>query len=331
MSVTSTTAQLTYAQAYALGVREEMRRDETIVILGTDLLVRGGNWSQVRGLGEEFGPARILDTPISEAAMVAAGVGAAITGIRPIVDLNFVDFVLGAMDEVVNQAAKLRHMVGADVPLVIRATAGVAGGAQQHNNSLDMWFAQTPGLLVATPAFPADAKGLIKTALRGKDPVVFLMHKKLNGFRGDTGGEDDLVPFGRAEIRRPGADLTIVAYSYMVHVALRAAELLAESGISAEVIDLRTLMPLDMATVQASVRRTGRAMVVTDSPVFGSVASEVAASIQETSLAWLDAPVMRVGAGHAPVSHSPTLLEALIPDDKAVAAAAQELMKWSLA
>jgi pyruvate/2-oxoglutarate/acetoin dehydrogenase E1 component len=330
MSVSAMTPQLTYSQAYALGVREEMVRDDTIIVLGTDLLVRGGNWSQIRGLGNKFGPNRILDTPISEAAIVAAGVGAAITGIRPIVDLNFVDFAFGAMDEIVNQAAKMRHMIGADVPLVVRATAGVAGGAQQHNNSLDMWFAQTPGLLVATPAFPADAKGLIKTALRGKDPVVFLMHKKLNGFRGETGGDDDLVPFGSAEIRRPGTNLTIVAYAYMVHVALRAAELLAESGISAEVIDLRTLMPLDMATVETSVRKTGRAMVVTDSPVFGSIASEVAASIQEANLGWLDAPVMRVGAGHAPVSHSPTLLEALVPDDRAVAATAQRLMKWSL-
>lgn len=330
MSVSTATSLLTYAQAYALGVHEEMLRDDTIIILGTDLLVRGGNWSQIRGLGKEFGPTRILDTPISEAAIVAAGVGAAITGIRPIVDLNFVDFAFGAMDEIVNQAAKLRHMIGADVPLVVRATAGIAGGAQQHNNSLDMWFAQTPGLLVATPAFPADAKGLIKTALRGKDPVVFLMHKKLNGFRGETGGTDDLVPFGRAEIRRPGTSLTIVAYSYMVHVALRAADLLAESGVSAEVIDLRTLMPLDMATVETSVRKTGRAMVVTDSPVFGSIASEVAASIQEANLAWLDAPVLRVGAGHAPVSHSQTLLEALVPDDRAVAAKAQQLMNWSL-
>jgi acetoin:2,6-dichlorophenolindophenol oxidoreductase subunit beta len=320
----------TYSQAYALGVREEMLRDPTIIVLGTDLLVRGGNWAQILGLGAEFGPTRIIDTPISEAAMVAAGVGAAITGLRPIVDLNFIDFVFGAMDEVVNQAAKLRHMIGADVPVVIRATAGVAGGAQQHNNSLDMWFAQTPGLLVATPAFPADAKGLIKTALRGKDPVVFLMHKKLNGFRGEAGGEDDLVPFGRAEIRRPGTDLTIVAYSYMVHVALRAANLLAESGISAEVVDLRTLMPLDMATVEVSVRRTGRAMVLTDSPVFGSMASEVAASIQESSLAWLDAPVIRVGAGHSPVPHSPPLVEALVPDERAVAAEAQRLMNWSL-
>ncbi len=256
----------TYSHAFAEGVKEEMRRDPSIIVLGTDMLVRGGHWSQLTGVGQEFGPTRVFDTPISEAAMVAAGVGAAVTGLRPIVDLNFVDFAFGAMDEIINQAAKLRYMIGAEVPVVIRATAGIAGGAEQHNNSLDMWFAQTPGLHVAVPAFPADSKALIKTALRGSDPVVFLMHKKLTGFRGPVGGEDDLLEFGRAATVRAGTTMTIVAYGHMVHVALKAAEAVAAEGIDAEVIDLRTIMPLDMATIEASVRRTGRAMVVTDAP-----------------------------------------------------------------
>jgi pyruvate/2-oxoglutarate/acetoin dehydrogenase E1 component len=221
-------------------------------------------------------------------------------------------------------------MIGADVPVVIRATAGVAGGAAQHNNSLDMWFAGTPGLLVATPAFPADTKGLIKTALRGRDPVVFLMHKRLTGFRGPVGGPDDLVEFGRASIRRPGTTLTIVAYGYMVHVALAAAETLAGEGIEAEVIDLRTLMPLDMATVEASVRRTGRAMVLSDAPVLGSIASEIAAEIQEHAFAWLDAPVLRVGAPHSPVPHSQPLLDTIVPDVRRVVDAARDLAHWSL-
>ena len=325
-----TTPSPTYSQGFAEGVSEEMRRDPTIVVLGTDLLVRGGHWAQLKGVGQEFGPTRVFDTPISEAAMVAAGVGAAVTGLRPIVDLNFVDFVFGAMDEVINQAAKLRYMMGVDVPVVIRATAGIAGGAEQHNNSLDMWFAGTPGLLVAVPAFPADNKGLIKTALRGRDPVVFLMHKKLTGFRGPVGGEDDLVPFGRAVVRRPGSGLTIVAYGYMVHVALRAAETLDAEGIDAEVIDLRTLMPLDMATVETSVRRTGRAMVVTESPVFGSAASEVAAEIEEHAFAWLDAPVLRVGAPYAPVPHSQPMLDTIAPDERRVAEAARRLAGWSI-
>ena len=325
------TPSVTYSQAFADGVREEMRLDPTIVVLGTDLLVRGGHWSQIKGVGQEFGPTRVLDTPISEAAMLAAGVGAAATGLRPIVDLNFVDFAFGGMDEVINQAAKLRYMIGAEVRIVIRATAGIAGGAEQHNNSLDMWFAQTPGLLVAVPAFPADTKGLIKTALRGHDTVVFLMHKKLTGFRGPAGGEEDLLEFGRASVVRPGSTITIVAYGFMVHVALKAAEALAADGIDAEVIDLRTIMPLDLATVETSIRKTGRAMVLTDAPVFGSIASEVAAEIQEFAFAWLDAPVLRVGAPHTPVPHSQPLLDGIAPDERVVADAARRLAGWTLA
>lgn len=325
------TESATYSQGFAMGVREEMRRDPTIVILGTDLLVRGGHWAQLKGIGDEFGPGRVFDTPISEAAMVAAGVGAAVTGLRPIVDLNFVDFAFGAMDEAINQAAKLRYMIGADVPVVIRATAGIAGGGEQHNNSLDMWFAQTPGLLVAAPAFPADTKGLIKTALRGMDPVVFLMHKKLTGFRGDVGDDSELVPFGRASVRRTGAAVTLVAHGYMVHVALRAAEELAKEGTDVEVVDLRTLMPLDLETIERSVRKTGRAMVITDAPVFGSIASEVAASIQEACFSWLDAPVARLGAGHAPVPANQSLVDALVPDEARVVASLRSLVGWSVA
>ncbi len=324
-------SRITYSQAFALGVSEEMRTNPEIVILGTDMLVRGGHWSQLKGVGEEFGPSRVFDTPISEAAMVAAGVGAALVGLRPIVDLNFLDFALGAMDEIVNQAAKLRYMIGADVPIVIRATAGIAGGAAQHNNSLDMWFAQTPGLMVATPAFPRDVKGLIKTALRGRDPVVYVMHKKLTGFRDEVGSADDVLPFGHAAVRRAGSHVTIVAYAYMVHVALRAAETLAAEGIEAEVIDLRTLMPLDLESVERSVRKTGRAIVITDAPVFGSIASEVAAGIQEACFPWLDAPVARLGSGHAPVPHSPPLVETLIPDEERVAEAVRVLAHWALA
>lgn len=324
-------SRITYSQAFARGVSEEMRNSPEIVILGTDMLVRGGHWSQLQGVGEEFGPSRVFDTPISEAAMVAAGIGAALVGLRPIVDLNFLDFALGAMDEIINQAGKLRYMIGADVPIVIRATAGIAGGAAQHNNSMDMWFAQTPGLLVATPAFPRDAKGLIKSALRGRDPVIFVMHKKLTGFRDEVGSENELLPFGRAAVRREGNHVTLIAYGYMVHVALRAAEALAAEGIEAELIDLRTLMPLDLETVERSVRKTGRAMVITDAPLYGSIAAEVAAGIQEACFPWLDAPVSRLGSGHAPVPYSPSLVEALIPDEERVAEAVRILARWSLA
>jgi acetoin:2,6-dichlorophenolindophenol oxidoreductase subunit beta len=307
------TAPATLSQAFQQGVSEEMQRDPAVFVLGTDLYERGGHWAQVKGLGAEFGPERIRDAPISEAAMLAAGVGAALNGMRPIVDLNFIDFVFGGMDEVINQAAKIRYMWGVPVPVVIRGTAGVAFGAAQHNNSLEAWFSHMPGLLVATPATPADTKGLIKSALRGEDPVIFLMHKMLTAARGPVGGADDLVPFGRAVVIREGRDATVAAYSIMVSKALKAAENLAAQGIEIEVIDLRTPFPLDLDTVEASVRKTNRLIVAGEAPRNGSITSEVAASAQEAVFDYLDAPVLRVGADHAPIPHSPPLMEALIP------------------
>ncbi len=306
-------AAMTLSQAFAQGVREEMQRDENVFVLGTDLFIRGGHWAQVKGLGAEFGRERIRDAPISEAAMVAAGVGSALNGMRPIVDLNFIDFVFGAMDEVINQAAKIRYMWGVPVPIVIRGTSGVAFGAEQHNNSIEAWFAHMPGLLVATPATPADTKGLIKSALRGGDPVIFLMHKMLTGARGDVGGPDDLVPFGRGTIARPGKDATVIAYSITVSKALKAAENVARDGIDVEVIDLRTVFPLDLDLVEASVRKTGRVVVAGEAPRHGGVVSEVAAAIQENVFDYLDGPIVRVGGRHSPIPHSPALFETLIP------------------
>jgi len=317
---------LTYGQAYQAGMREEMTRDSRIFNLGTDLYDRGGHFAQVLGLGKEFGRERMRDMPISEAAMVAAGVGAALNGMRPVVDLNFIDFAFGAMDEIINQAAKMRYMFGTPMPLVIRASSGVALYAAQHNNSLESLFSHFPGLLVAMPSTPADTKGLLKSALRGEDPVIFMMHKKLGGVRGEVGGPEELVPFGQAAIRRPGDHVTVVSYSHMVLKVLEAAEQLAAQGIEAEVIDLRTIMPLDIATVEASVRKTGRALVVTEAPTFGSIASEVAASISERAFEWLEQPVRRLGARHAPIAHSPTLFEAVIPQVADIVAACRTLM-----
>ena len=318
-------AALTMAQAFAEGMHEEMERDPRVFVLGTDILDRGGNFGQLVGLGKAFGPERVRDTPISEAAMVAAGVGAALNGMRPVVDLNFMDFALGAMDEIVNQAAKMRYMYGTPMPLVIRGSCGVALYAAQHNNSLEAMFASFPGLLVAMPSTPADTKGLIKSALRGEDPVIFLMHKRLGG-RGEVGGPEDLVPFGQAAVRRAGAHVTIVTYAQMVVKVLDAAERLAAEGIEAEVIDLRTLMPLDIATVTASVQKTGRALVVTEAPRFGSIASEVAASIGEAVFDWLDKPVTRLTGKHTPIAHSPTLFESVIPQVADIEAAARALV-----
>lgn len=305
---------MTLSQAFAQGVAEEMERDQAVCVLGTDLFIRGGHWAQVRGLGERFGPERIRDTPISEAAMVSAGVGAALNGMRPIVDLNFIDFVFGAIDEVVNQAAKIRYMWNVPVPLVIRGTSGVAFASAQHNNQVEAWFAHMPGLLVATPSTPADVKGLIKTALRGQDPVIFLMHKMQTGLRGEVGGPDELVPFGRAAVRRAGDDVTVVAHSIMAPKSVEAAERLAAEGIDCEVIDLRTVFPLDIETVKASVRKTGRLVVAGESPRFGGIGAELVATIQEACFDDLDGPLLRVGAAHSPIPHSPVLIKPLIPD-----------------
>lgn len=319
----------TLSRAYRDGLAEEMTRDPGIVVLGTDLFERGGHWAQVTGLGPQFGRDRVRNTPIAEAAMVAAGVGAALSGLRPVVDLNFLDFAFGAMDEIVNQAAKIRYWWGRSVPLVIRGTTGFSGGGAQHSNPIESWFCHVPGLLVAMPSTPADAKGLIKTALRGEDPVIFCMHKMLTGARGVAGGPDDLVPFGQAAVRRPGRDVTVVAYGVMVGKAVTAAERLAADGIDVEVIDLRTLLPLDLDLVQESVRRTRMAVVAAEDYRHGGLGAEIAAVLQESLFGELAAPVLRVGAPFAPVPHSPVLLAALTPGADEVERAVREAVKVS--
>ena len=312
---------VTVGQAFQQGLREEMLKDDTIFVLGTDLFIRGGHFAQIKGIGAEFGPDRVIDAPISEAAMVAAGVGAALNGMRPLIDLNFFDFALGAMDEIVNQAAKARYLWGRPVPLIIRASSGIALYAAQHNNSLESWFMHTPGLLVVMPSNAADTKGLIKSALRAEDPVMFFMHKRLTGSRGEVGGPDAYVPIGKAAIARPGHSVTVVSSGIVVAKVVKAAEILAAEGIDLEVIDLRTIFPLDMDLIEESVRKTGRALVVTEEPPYASVASEIAASVQENSFDYLDAPVARVTAAHAPIGHAPQLMEAVIPQIEGIVTA----------
>ncbi len=306
---------LSYSQAYQSGLAEEMARDESIVVIGTDLFIRGGHFAQVLGLGQQFGVDRVRDTPISEAAMVAAGVGGALNGLRPVVDLNFMDFAFGAMDEIVNQAAKARYMWGAPVPLLIRATWGVAYGAAQHNNQIESWFVNTPGLVVVAPSNPEDVKGLLKTALRSEDPVVFFMHKTLTGTKGEVPEGEYTIPFGQARIAREGTDLTVVTYGGYAPRCLRAAEEAASRGIDCEVIDLRTLFPLDLESVLRSVERTGRLLVVTDAPRAGSVGSWVAAEVAEKAFSSLRAPVRHLSAVHAPIAHSPVLIQAEVPQE----------------
>jgi pyruvate/2-oxoglutarate/acetoin dehydrogenase E1 component len=312
---------MTYSAAFAEGLAEEMARDPDIFVIGTDLVHRGGHWSQVKGLADRVGPGRIFDAPISEAAMVATGVGAAMAGMRPIVDLNFVDFAFGAMDEIANQAAKIPFMLQRPVPLIVRATSGVAHGGPQHNNSLESFFMNLPGVDVAVPAFPYDVKGLLKTALRGDGPVIYLMHKRLTGVQGSVGGPDENVPFGSARVCLQGSDCTVVSYGGSTAKALQAAEALGKEGASVEVVDLRTLAPLDVDTLLTSVRKTGRAVVVDEAPTFAGPNAEVAAIIQERAFEYLDAPVARVGPPRSCVPEGQSLLDRLLPRAEDVVAA----------
>jgi pyruvate/2-oxoglutarate/acetoin dehydrogenase E1 component len=313
---TVTTARIvqpSYSEAFQSGVREEMLLNKDIFILGTDLQERGGHFAQVKGIAQEFGFDRVKDSPISEAAMVAAGLGAAMYGLHPIIDLNFIDFSLGAMDEIINQAAKIRFMFGQPVPLVIRATSGVAAGGAHHSNSFESFFAHTPGLSLAVPSNSNDVKGLIKTALRSPDPVIFLMHKKFSGTRSEITDGHEPIPFGQAKTIRSGKDAAIISYGYTLVNAMKAAELLSSEGLEIEVIDLRTLFPLDEAAIDTAVRKFGRIIVADEAPRFGSITAEIAASASERNFASLKAPIARVGAARAPISANPFLSDAAIP------------------
>lgn len=318
----------TYSEAFQSGVREEMNRNKDIFILGTDLVERGGHFAQVKGLAQEFGHDRVRDAPISEAAMVAAGVGAAMYGCHPIVDLNFIDFSLGAMDEIINQAAKIRFMFGTPVPLVIRATSGVALGGAHHCNSLESFFAQTPGLSIAVPSTARDVKGLIKTALRSEDPVIFLMHKKLSGVRGEIGDENLFIPFGKAKTVKTGKDAAIITYGYSVITATKAAQALEGEGISVEVVDLRTLYPLDQEAIDSAVQKFGRVVVLDEAPLFGSITGEIASAATERNFNALKGPIIRVGAVRAPLSANPAMAESAIPSVEQISKAVRTVVSY---
>ena len=333
MSTTITTPAPTknepsYSEAFQAGVREEMALNPDIFILGTDLQERGGHFAQVKGIFQEFGNERVRDTPISEAAMVGAGLGAAMYGLHPIVDLNFIDFSLGAMDEIINQAAKMRYMFGQPVPLVIRATSGVALGGAHHCNSLESFFAHTPGLSVAVPSTGRDVKGLIKTALRSPDPVIFLMHKKLSGARSEAAPDNELIPFGKANVVRKGKDAVIITYGYTVTTALKTAEAFAAKGIEIEVIDLRTLFPLDTQAINDAVKRFGRVIIADEAPLFGSITGEIAASASEAGFKDLKGPIVRVGALRTPLSANPKMVDATIPTVESMSAAVQKTLNY---
>jgi pyruvate dehydrogenase E1 component beta subunit len=303
--------------------------------MGEDVGTFGGVWGVSAGMLEEFGEARVLDTPISEIGIIGAGLGAAMSGMRPIVEIMFGDFLMCAGDQVVNQVAKARFMSGgrADVPLTIRVTSGAPGSAAaQHSQSPESWFMNVPGLKIAVPASPADAKGLLKSAIRGEDPVLFFEHKMLYANQGPVPEDADFaVPFGQAAVLREGSDVTLIGIGIMVPKALEAADLLAQAGISAEVIDPRTLVPLDKETLIRSAAKTSRVVIAHEAHRRSGPGAEIAAMLAGEAIEYLDGPIVRVAARNVPLPYSPVLEEYVLPDVQDLVQAAQSLSIGSVA
>src|SRR5271170_673115 len=322
--------ELTLGEAVREALAEEMRRDPRVFIMGEDVAEAGTAFKVLTGLVKEFGPERVLDTPISEAGFTGIGVGAAMTGLRPVVDIMFGDFAGLIMDQMANQAAKVHYMSGGrwKVPMVLRTTLGATRrSAAQHSQSLHAWFCHIPGLKVVMPSTPYDAKGLLKSAIRDDNPVVFFEDKMMYRLKGAVPEEEYTIPLGVADIKREGSDITIIATSSMVQVALGAASLLEESGISAEVVDPRTLWPLDEKTLVESARKTSRVIVVDEGYGRYGVTAEIASVIQENAFFDLEAPVKRMGAMHVPIPFSPPLEDVTVPTEKTVADAALAMLK----
>ena len=322
--------EITFREALGQALREEMRRDERVYMLGEDIGVYGGVFGVTRGLLEEFGEKRIRDTPIAESVIVGAGTGSALGGLRPGVELQTINFSLLAMDQIVNHAAKIRYMSGGQVcvPMTIRMVTG--GGNQlgaQHSQSLEGWFASVPGLKVAAPFTPYDAKGLLKTAIRDDDPVIVVEHSQLYSTRGEVPQEEYVVPLGQAQVRREGKDVTVVSYSRMVGRCLAAAERLAGEDIQAEVIDLRTLRPLDINACVASVKRTKHAVVVEEGWRFGGIGAQIASDISEKAFDYLDAPVARVAGVDVPMPYAKELERLALPSEEDIVAAVRGVLE----
>lgn len=322
--------EITFREAICEALSEEMERQPGMIIIGEDLLPGGGSFGVHQGMGDRSFADRIFEAPISEAAIVGTALGAALAGGPAVAEIMYSDFMTVCMDEIVNQAAKIRYMTGgqARVPLVIRSPFGMTKGiAAQHSQSLEAWYAHVPGLRVAMPSTPADAKGLLKSALRGEDPVVFLEHKLLYGTKGPVSDDPDLlVPFGCAAVAREGSELTIVATGLMISRALEAATRLQESGVSVEIIDPRTVSPIDWETIFASVDKTGRVLVVNEATLVCSVASEIAATIGERRFTSLDGPVRRIGSPFVPKPSTPGLEKLAYPSVDEIVRVAKEMM-----
>ncbi len=336
-------------QALRMALAEEMTRDENVIVMGEDIAVFGGAYKVTEGLLEMFGPERVLDTPISEIAIAGAAIGAAMTGLRPVLEFQFDDFMACAMDQICNQAAKIHFMTGgqAKVPVVFRSPVGATGRAAQHSQSLEAWFMHIPGLKVVMPSTPYDAKGLLKTAIRDDNPVVFLEHKllygaKLRASKNNPASEpsehikelfkpapehDYTIEFGVADIKRPGKDVTIVATSLMVHKAVKAAEQFADDGIDVEVIDPRTLVPLDEETILQSVRKTSRLVVVSEGQLTCGMTSEISAMVAEKALFDLKAPIKRVAVLDTPIPFAPVMERNAVPDEQRITDAVRSVLE----
>ncbi len=319
--------EMTYAEAIRDGMRVEMQRDPNVFLWGEDVGCFGGCFGVTGKLYEEF-PGRVIDTPISETAIVGAAVGAAAAGLRPIAEIMFIDFMGVCMDELFNQAAKMRYMFGgkAKIPMVVRTPCGAGvSAAAQHSQSMEAWFTHIPGVKTVMPSTPADAKGLLAAAIRDDNPVVYIEHKQLMGVRSEVPAGEYVIPLGKADIKREGSDVTIVAWSWMVHKALAAAEALAAEGIQAEVLDPRTLVPLDKAAILQSVSKTSKLVIVHEAVRTGGFGGEIAAIVAEEGLDYLDAPIKRVTMPDVCIPFSPVLEQAVLPSEEKIIQAVKSL------
>jgi 2-oxoisovalerate dehydrogenase E1 component beta subunit len=323
----------TFIEAIREALAEEMRRDETVIVLGEDVGRKGGVFLATDGLWAEFGEDRVIDTPLTESMIVGASIGASVNGLRPVAEIQFADFIHPAFNQIVSEAARMRYRSnnGFHVPIVIRAPyGGGVHGALYHSQSVEAFFCHVPGLKVVVPSTPYDAKGLLKTAIRDEDPVLFFEHKKMyRSVRGEVPDEEYTIPLGRATVVHPGSQITVVAYGLMVHYALEAADRVAEEGISVEVVDLRTLRPLDRETLLASVRKTGKCLVVYEDNRFGGYGAEVAAIVADEAFDYLDGPVMRVAGPDVPaVPYNHVLEDWFMPNPEKIAAALRTLAAY---
>ncbi len=323
-------AVMTYLQAIAAGLRQAMQSDPSVIVLGEDVGVYGGAFKVTKGLLDEFGPSRVVDTPISEAGIVGAAIGASLVGLRPVAEMQFADFIANAFNQIVNVAATSAYRGGGCVPIVIRAPCGAGThGGPFHSQSIEAFFFHTPGLKIVMPATPGDAKGLLLSSIADPNPVIYLEHKALyRSQQGEVGDGLTFVPLGKAAVRRSGTDLTVATYGMMVQRCLEAAEAAAAQGVQAEVLDLRTLLPLDLETIAASVSRTSRALIVHEDRLRGGIGAEIAAFLSEHLFTSLDAPILRIGAPDIPVPYAPVLEGAYLPSVERIVEAMLRAARW---